>query len=155
MRCLFERPAVQVVAIDHSTAAAAVARGNAETLGLADRVRVVVADLLTPFGTAGADLVVANMPYIPTSLLPTLSPEVARHEPIVALDGGVDGLALVRRLVAMAGSRLASGGALVLETAGGTQTPAVVELMRTAGFTEVATRAALAGVERFVAGRSG
>ena len=148
-----ERPAVQVVAIDHSTAAAAVARGNAETLGLADRVRVGVADLLTPFGTAGADLVVANMPFIQTSMLPTLSPEVARHEPIAALDGGVDGLALVRRLVAMAGSQLASGGALVLETAGGTQTPAVVELMRTAGFTEVATRADLAGVERFVAGR--
>ena len=51
-------------------------------------------------------------------MLPTLSPEVARHEPIAALDGGVDGLALVRRLVAMAGSQLASGGALVLETAG-------------------------------------
>jgi release factor glutamine methyltransferase len=118
-------------------------------------VSVVVADLLAPLGTAVADLIVANLPYIPTATLPTLSPEVARHEPRAALDGGVDGLALIRRLIATAPARLAAGGALVLETAGGTQTPAVVELMRTAGFTGVATRSDLLGVERFVAGRCG
>lgn len=148
-----ERPTVRVVAIDCSPAAAAVARGNGEALGLADRIHVVVGDVLTPLGAAGADLIVANLPYIPTSALPTLSPEVAQHEPVAALDGGRDGLALIRRLIVTAGSRLATGGALVLETAGGTQTPMVVELMRTAGFTEVATRPDLSGVERFVAGR--
>jgi release factor glutamine methyltransferase len=150
-----ERPAARVVAIDRSPAAAAVARTNAEALGLGDRIDVVVADLLAPLGAAGADLIVANLPYIPTSTLATLSPEVTRHEPVAALDGGADGLAEIRRLIATAGSRLAVGGVLVLETAGGTQTSVVVALMRTAGFTEVATRADLPGVERFVAGRCG
>ena len=150
-----ERPAVRVLAIDKSMAAAVVARSNARALDLADRIRVVVGDLPTPLGATGADLIVANLPYIPSSLLPTLSPEVSRHEPVAALDGGVDGLALIRRLIATAGAQLASGGALVLETAGGTQTPMVVALMRTAGFTEVATRPDLPGVERFVAGRCG
>jgi len=60
---------------------------------------------------------------------------------------------LIRRLIAIAPGRLTAGGALVLETAGGTQTPVVVELLRTAGFTGVATRQDLLGVERFVAGR--
>ena len=150
-----ERPAARVVAIERSPAAAAVARTNAESLGLGYRVDVIVADLLAPLGAAGADLIVANLPYIPTSTLATLSPEVVRHDPAGALDGGADGLAEIRRLIATAGSRLADGGVLVLETAGGTQTPVVVELMRTAGFTGVATRPDLPGVERFVAGRCG
>lgn len=150
-----ERPGGRVIAIDRSPAAAAVAHGNVHALGLGDRVRVVVADVLAPLGGAAADLIVANLPYIPTSVLPTLSPEVAHHEPIAALDGGADGLDVIRRLVETAGARLVPGGVLVLETAGGTQTPVVVELMRTAGFTEVATRPDLTGVERFVAGRCG
>ena len=150
-----ERPGVRVIAVDGSPAAAAVARRNVDALGLAGRVAVVAGDLLTPVATADADLVVANLPYIPTALLPTLSPEVARHEPRTALDGGVDGLAVIRRLIATARPRLAAGGALVLETAGDTQAPTVVQLMRTAGFTGVATRCDLAGIERFVAGRCG
>jgi release factor glutamine methyltransferase len=150
-----ERPATRVVATDRSPAAAAVARTNAESLGVGHRVDVIVADLLAPLGAAGADLIVANLPYIPTSTLATLSPEVVRHDPAGALDGGADGLAEIRRLIATAGSRLADGGVLVLETAGGTQTPVVVELMRSAGFTGVATRPDLPGVERFVAGRCG
>jgi release factor glutamine methyltransferase len=150
-----ERSAARVVAIDRSPAAAAVARENVEALGLGDRIDVVVADLLAPLGAVDADLIVANLPYIPTSTLATLSPEVTRHEPVAALDGGADGLAEIRRLIETAGSRLADGGVLVLETAGGTQTSVVVELMRTAGFTGVATRPDLPGVERFVAGRCG
>jgi release factor glutamine methyltransferase len=150
-----ERPAARVVAIDSSPEAAAVAGFNAEALGLSDRVTVVVGDLLAPLVAAGADLIVANLPYIPTATLPTLAPEVARHEPLTALDGGADGLVLVRRLIATARAQLAAGGAVVLETAGGTQTPMVVELLRTAGFTGVATRRDLLGIERFVAGRCG
>jgi release factor glutamine methyltransferase len=88
-------------------------------------------------------------------VIAALSPEVARHEPRVAIDGGPDGLAELRRLVAAAPSRLQRGGRLVVETAGGTQTPEVTLLMRTAGFTDVATRRDLPGVERFVAGRCG
>ena len=150
-----ERRAARVVAIDASPAAAAVARSNVLSLGLGDRVRVVAADTLTSIGAIGADLMVANLPYIATPTLATLAPEVVEHEPRVALDGGPDGLGAIRRLVATAGERLARGGVLVLETAGGTQTPVVVELMRTAGFAGVATCADLPGIERFVAGRAG
>ena len=149
-----ERPASRVVAVDASPAAAAVARANVEALGLRDRVSVVAGDLLAPLGAA-SDLIIANLPYIPTAMLPPLSAEVTRHEPRVALDGGVDGLVLIRRLIAAARRQIAVGGALVLETAGGTQTAAVGALMRTAGFTGVATRRDLLGVERFVAGRCG
>ena len=150
-----ERPAVRVVAVDRSPAAAAVADANVETLGFGNRVRVVVGDVLAPLGAVDADLIVANLPYLPTSLLGTLAPEVSRHDPVAALDGGVDGLDVIRRLIATAGARLADGGVLALETAGGTQTPVVVELMRAAGFTGVATRSDLPGIERFVAGRCG
>jgi release factor glutamine methyltransferase len=151
-----ERPAARVVAVDSSSAAAAAAQANAAALGLAERVSVVVGDLLAPVGGRGAaDLVVANLPYIPTAMLPTLPPEVARYEPEAALDGGDDGLRLIRRLIATARGGVTAGGALVVETAGGTQTAVVVELMRTAGFVEVATRSDLLGVDRFVAGRCG
>lgn len=148
-----ERPGARVIAVDRSAAAAAVARANVAALGLVDRVTVVVSDLLAPLAGGRADLVVANLPYVPTSTLATLSPEVIEHEPREALDGGPDGLGEIRRLVAAAPERLAAGGVLVVETAGGPQAPEVAALMRAAGFTEVATRHDLPGVERFVAGR--
>jgi release factor glutamine methyltransferase len=150
-----ERPAVRVIAIDDAPAAAAVARANVDALGLGARVTVVVGDLLEALGAGRADLIVANLPYLPTAMLPTLAPEVARHEPAAALDGGGDGLHLIRRLIATARARLSTGGVVVLETAGGTQTSVVMGLMRTAGFTGVATRSDLLGIGRFVAGRSG
>ena len=150
-----ERPAARVIGVDRSVAAAAVARGNVEALGLLARVAVLAGDLLAPLRGPGIDLIVANLPYVPSAAWATLPPEVAAHEPRAAIDGGTDGLVELRRLVASAPSRLARGGMLVVETAGGTQAPAVAELMRTAGFTETATRRDLTGVERFVAGRCG
>jgi release factor glutamine methyltransferase len=144
-----------VIGIDRSAAAAAVARQNADRLGVGHRVRVLVGDLLAPLGGPPADLIVANLPYVPTSTFATLSPEILEHEPRAAVDGGPDGLVEIRRLIAAAPPRLAPGGVVVVETAGGTQTPEVVALMRTAGFTKVATRPDLPGVERFVAGRCG
>ncbi|MBI4593223.1 MAG: peptide chain release factor N(5)-glutamine methyltransferase [Candidatus Rokubacteria bacterium] len=148
-----ERPDLRVIALDASPAAAAVARTNVAALGLSARVTIAVADLFSGLGAMRADLIVSNPPYLPASVLPGLAPEVVGHEPPLALDGGPDGLGVTRRLVGEAPARLAPGGALVLETAGGAQARAVVELMGTAGFVGVATRADLAGVERFVAGR--
>ncbi len=148
-----ERPDLDVLATDCSPAAAAVARANAAALGLGARVRVVVADLLEGVGARGADLVTSNPPYLPSALVPSLEPEVARHEPRAALDGGPDGLALIRRIVATARGALGPAGMLVLETAGGPQAARVADLVREAGYRDVATRADLAGVGRFVAGR--
>ena len=147
-----ERPAARVVALELSPAAAALARANVAALGLEARVTVVEADLLAALGGLRADLIVANLPYLPSALIETLAPEVSRFDPRLALDGGADGLDVIRRLVAGARGRLAPGAALVLETAGGEQAAATAALLRAAGFAQVTTRADLAGVERFVAG---
>ncbi len=148
------RSDLDVVALDVSLAAAAVARDNARALDLAPRVRVVVADLLEGARDLSADLIVSNPPYLPTGLVAGLEPEVRSHEPRIALDGGADGLALIRRLAAVGRTCLRRAGVLVVETAGGAQAAAAASLLRGAGFQSVAVRADLAGVDRFVAGNA-
>ncbi len=110
-----ELPASHVVATDISAGALAVARTNAERLGVAQRVTVVETSLLDdapgPFG-----LIVANPPYVPASHRATLSPDVRDHEPDQALYGsGEDGLDQARALLAQAPSRLAPHGVLLME----------------------------------------
>lgn len=149
----WERPDARVIALEVSSRAAAVARDNVAALGLAGRVSVHVSDLFAALAPAHADVVVCNPPYLPTGLIPTLSPEVSRHDPRIAIDGGADGLGVIRRVVEHTPAWLVPGGALVMETAGGAQAREVVALMESADFTSLATRRDLAGVERFVAGR--
>jgi release factor glutamine methyltransferase len=149
-----ERPDLDVIAVDVSPAAAAVARDNARALGVAERVRVVAADLLECVRGPRADLIVSNPPYLPTATVPELEPEVRAHEPRLALDGGPDGLALIRRIAATARRCLKPSGALALETAGDAQAEAAAALLRGARLQAVAVRADLAGVDRFVAGRA-
>jgi len=149
-----ERPDVEVIALEVSPAAAALARENVVALRLS-RVTVLVSDLFAGLPPMRADVIVCNPPYLPTEIIATLAPEVSRHDPRLALDGGPDGLDVVRRVLADAPGRLAAGGALVLETAGGEQARAIVALMQAAGFERVETRRDLAGVERFVMGRLG
>jgi release factor glutamine methyltransferase len=113
---------------------------------------VRVGDLLEPVQADGPfDLIASNPPYIPTGDVPSLPPEV-RKEPMLALDGGPDGLAVIDRLVPAAFALLAPGGALVLELGAG-QAPAVQERLRQAGFVEVGVRADLAQIDRVVFGR--
>jgi release factor glutamine methyltransferase len=149
-----ERPDLDVIAVDVSPAAAAVARENARALGLASRVGVVAADLLDGIRDLGADLIVSNPPYLPSALVPELPPEVRIHEPRLALDGGADGLALIRRIATTARRYVRPSGALAVETAGGDQTEAAAALLRAAGWDRVAVRADLVGIDRFVAGRA-
>ena len=147
-----ERPGARVVALELSPAAAELARANVAALGLEARVTVVESDLFAALGGLGADLIVANPPYLPSADIDGLTPEVSRFDPRLALDGGADGLDVIRRLVAGARAHLNPGGALVLETAGGAQAREAAARLRAAGLTGVMTRADLAGVERFVAG---
>jgi release factor glutamine methyltransferase len=113
---------VQIVASDLAPDAVALARENAVGHGVADRVVVVTADLLPPAGSAACplavparfDVVCANLPYIPTEVVSTL-PVAASFEPAEALDGGPDGLDLVRRLLDVLPDRLAPGGTALLE----------------------------------------
>ena len=149
-----ERGDLDVVAVDVSPAAAAVAHDNARALGLAARVSAIAADLLDGIRDLRADLVVSNPPYLPSGLMPELPPEVRIHEPRLALDGGRDGLAVIRRLASAARRYVRPQGAFVVETAGREQAWGAAALLREAGWSGVAVRADLAGIDRFVAGRA-
>jgi len=142
-------PSATVVAVDVSPGALEVARGNAERLSLA--VTFLEGDLDAPLaGLAPFSLIAANLPYIPTGDMASLPPEV-KSEPALALDGGADGLGLVRRLVAAAPALLAPGGALVLEIGAG-QAAATAEILGAAGFSDVRVRRDLGGIDRVVSG---
>jgi release factor glutamine methyltransferase len=131
-----EYPAAQVVATELSPPAAALARRNAERNAVADRVDVREGDLFAPVRGERFDVIVANPPYIASAVIATLSAEV-RREPVIALDGGPDGLAFYDRIAAAAREHLTSGGAIVLEH-GFDQADAVRARLVTAGFANVA-----------------
>ena len=149
----WERPDVRVVALDASPAALALARDNVGALGLADRVTLAVSDLFSGLAPTRADLIVSNPPYVPTGVIDTLAPEITEHEPRAALDGGPDGLGVIRRLVSESPRWLRPGAPLVLETFGDEQVGRVADVLRAADFTHVSTRRDLAGITRFVSGR--
>ncbi len=109
-----ECPTAQVTATDRSVQALAVAAVNARYHRVEARLAFLQTDLLT--AAAGPfDLIVANLPYIPTAALKRLP--ISRFEPALALDGGEDGLRLIRRLLTQIPARLARGGLLLLEIA--------------------------------------
>ena len=109
-----EYPAAAVVATEISAAAAAVARKNAERNQVADRVDIRVGDLFAPVAGERFELIASNPPYIASAVIPTLSAEV-RREPVIALDGGRDGLGFYDRICGAAREHLAPGGVLVVE----------------------------------------
>ena len=147
-----ERPDVQIVALDSSPEALALAGENLELHGLSSRVELRHAtDLL---GLAGEfDAIISNPPYIPTRELGELAPEV-QCEPRTALDGGPDGLSLVRQLIQEAPERLARPGWLALEV-GADQARSVERLLWERGASRVDIHEDLAGVERVVAAQFG
>jgi release factor glutamine methyltransferase len=145
-----ERPDAEVVAVDRSPEALAVARANAAALEL--EVELVEGDLLAPLADrAPFDLIVSNPPYVREGDYDGLPPEVKR-EPRAALLAGPDGLAVLRRLVDGAPGLLAAGGVLALEFGAG-QASEVAALMDARGYLEVKARRDLAGIERVVEGR--
>ncbi len=108
-----ERPDATVLAIDPSVEALAVARRNVEALGL-DNVTLVEGRGLDPV-EGRVDLVVSNPPYIPSADVDRLMPDVRDYEPLGALDGGADGLDVVRAIIADAPSRLVESGTVLME----------------------------------------
>ena len=106
-------PAARIYAIDVSEPALDVAAWNVRAHSVADRVTLGHGDLLEPLPEP-VDVIAANLPYIPTERLRELQPEVQR-EPSLALDGGPDGLDVVRRLLAQAPEKLNSPGIILLE----------------------------------------
>nr|WP_309139476.1 peptide chain release factor N(5)-glutamine methyltransferase [Siccirubricoccus sp. G192] len=146
LAALSEFPAATGLGVDRVPAAAALARENAARLGLGARARFLVADWTAPI--AGRfDLVLSNPPYIESGAIPGLMPDVARHEPGSALDGGADGLAAYRVIIAALPGLLALGGRAVLELGQG-QRASVEAMARAAGLAVPGCRHDLGGVER-------
>jgi release factor glutamine methyltransferase len=147
------RPGVRLYAIDCSADALRYARENTSQLGLSDRVALMGGDLLDPIPTKRPiDWVLSNPPYLRTSEIDALEPEVATYEPRLALDGGEDGLEVYRRLVPMAAKRARKG---VLVEVGQHQAPHVADLFRRAGLGDITTWNDLGGILRVVGGRVG
>ena len=150
---LAEFPAAQGVGVDASADALAVARANAEALGLSGRADLRLGDwaegLSGPF-----DLIASNPPYIAEAEMPALAPEVRDWEPRMALTPGGDGLAPYPRLAAAARRLLRPGGRLIVEC-GPTQTGAVAGFFEQAGLIAVEIREDLDGRPRCVAARRG
>lgn len=144
-------PHVRVYAIDVADAALANTRRNVAKLGLGDRVGVLRGPLLTPIPAARPlDWVVSNPPYIPTPQIDALQPEVSKHEPRMALDGGRDGLAIYRALIPAARARARRG---LLVEVGIHQAGDVGRMMAEAGFVDITTWQDFGGIDRVVGGR--
>lgn len=146
-----ELPGADVWALDDSTAALAVADGNARRHGVAERMRFVRSDLFSSVSSQLFDVVVSNPPYLTANDLADMQPEVS-FEPRSALDGGSDGLAVIRRLLTTAPEYLVGGGWLLVEI-GATQAAAVEDAARAAGFTTVSIHADYAGLPRVLMAR--
>jgi len=143
-----ERPGAQVTATDVSAEALEVARDNAARLGAAG-MTFLGGDLYDRVAPGRRfDVIVSNPPYVPRGELDTLAPEV-RREPLLALDGGDDGLAISRRIAAGAPARLRPGGALVLEMHE-SHLDALPSICLECGFARAEAHRDLAGLPRFV-----
>lgn len=149
---LSELPNATGLAVDRSAAALAVARANAQSLGMDERAMFVQGDWGT--GLHGLfDAIVSNPPYIPDQDIAGLEPEVARFEPRLALAGGADGLDCYRALAPDLARLLAPGGVAALEVGQGQDEP-VSELLRAAGLQVQPPRRDLAGIARCVVARA-
>ena len=146
-----ERPGISVRASDISPPALDLARKNArKLLGKAGGVNVIESDLFDSI-SGFFDLIVSNPPYVPSALLETLAVEV-RREPRIALDGGPDGLDLIRPIIAGAPEHLRPGGFLLLEADPG-QMPAVTDLFTQGGYGDIRVFQDLSGHDRVAAAR--
>ena len=142
-----EDPSLQVEASDLSAEAVALAKENARLNGVAERITFFCSDLLKSV-TGKFDMIVSNPPYIKTGDIPGLQREL-HHEPFMALDGGPDGLRLIRILAKQALEVLHPRGFLLMEV-GAKQSPEVSVLLKGLGYSNVRTRNDDAGLGRVV-----
>jgi release factor glutamine methyltransferase len=147
-----ESRAGRVVATDRSSGALQVARANVVSHGIASRVELVRGHLLAPLGPGRFDVVVSNPPYVATSDWERLEPSVRDFEPRKALDGGPNGLDVIRELVPAAWAALGAGGLLALEV-DAPRADDVAALVAAAGFATPAVLEDLCGRPRYVRAR--
>ncbi|MGE5370493.1 MAG: peptide chain release factor N(5)-glutamine methyltransferase [Solirubrobacterales bacterium] len=119
-------PDAEIIAVDIDPSALELAGENASVNGLADRVVFLTGSLLSPVEADELDLVAANLPYIPTAEMTKLAKEIREFEPVLALDGGPDGLDYYRGLLPQAYARLRPGGLLLMEISDQAQAEALI-----------------------------
>jgi len=153
---------VQLTLSDISEDALCVTRKNAEALGVIDDVKIIKSDMFEAIdecvGEANGeeisredfDLIVSNPPYIRSDVIETLDMEVRDHEPMLALDGGADGLNIYRQIIEEAPDHLKAGGVLMMEI-GADQAEDVAGLIEETGkYNETQIKKDLAGLDRVV-----
>ncbi|HEY9154642.1 MAG TPA: peptide chain release factor N(5)-glutamine methyltransferase [Opitutaceae bacterium] len=150
-------PSTKVIAVDRSADALALARENAASLGLAERVEFCESNWYSNLGDIEKadgrfDLIVANPPYLSARETAEAQPEVQAFEPVSALTAEEDGLADLRKIIAGAPRFLREGGLLALET-GIEQHAKLTELAHAAGFTQIESKKDLTGRDRFIFAR--
>ena len=141
-------PAARIYATDLYPSALEVAQFNVRKHNVADRVTLLLGDLLTPIPEP-AEIIVANLPYLRGNTIDCLQPEI-QWEPREALDGGSDGLAVIRRLLNQAQTRLKPGGAILLETDPDQVEPLTREAKKLFPGATVSTKEDLARLDRIM-----
>lgn len=144
-------PQASIHAVDVSEQALAIAQQNSQRLGLGDRIQFHQGKWFEPIASLQHQLsgIVSNPPYIPHGMIADLQPEVARHEPHLALDGGEDGLDCIRHLVNVAPDYLRSGGFWLIEMMVG-QAEWVTRLLEEQGsYRAIEVHVDFNGIERF------
>ncbi|MBT5034511.1 MAG: peptide chain release factor N(5)-glutamine methyltransferase, partial [Rhodospirillaceae bacterium] len=147
---LSEFPNAKGVGVDLSDGALHIAGQNAEALGLDQRATFVKGDWTSDLKDR-YDVVITNPPYIPSDEIQHLAADVASHEPVSALDGGVDGLDSYRMIIAHLPGVLAEGASVFLETGVG-QAPSVAAMIQESRLQVVDIKKDLSGTERCVVG---
>ncbi|MEQ8386941.1 MAG: peptide chain release factor N(5)-glutamine methyltransferase [Coleofasciculus sp. A1-SPW-01] len=138
-------------AVDYSHDALAIAQLNAQQLGFESRIQFYQGSWLSPLASLKGQLsgIVSNPPYIPRDELQQLQPEVRDHEPLMALDGGIDGLDCIRHLIRTAPDYLRPGGVWIIEMMAG-QGDTVAQLLHQQGrYCQIQILPDLAGIDRF------
>lgn len=143
---------IKVDAVDLSNKALCVASVNIEKYLMKNRIRLLEGDLFSPIEcNKKYDLIISNPPYIPTGDIKTLSKEV-QSEPLMALDGGIDGLSILRRIIKDSMDFLKPGGCLMLEINGELQEKKITELFYEQGYRKVFQKKDLASIPRVIGG---
>jgi release factor glutamine methyltransferase len=142
-----ERPDIAVYAADIDPGALNVAKGNAARLLPRPGIRCIESDLFDRI-TGRFHIITANPPYIPSRMIPHLALEV-RREPRLSLDGGVDGLEVIRRLIGQAASHLYPGGVLFIE-ADPRQMKNIATILNNHGYKNTGTVSDLSGMPRII-----
>jgi len=145
-------PNAEVTAIDLSSAALQVAKGNAECNSVADRIRFLEGDLLAPVAGEQFEFVVSNPPYVANGDRELLAAEVREHEPELALFAGSHGLDIYSRLAPAAYQAVAPNAFALFEIGYG-QADAIAQLLRAVGFKDVQFTKDLQGIDRVICGR--